>query len=62
MLSLHEARAIAENHLKSIPTNRDVGPLALIDHATIEKPYAWVFFYNSRRFLDTGDITLWLLV
>ncbi len=23
---------------------------------TIEQSYGWVFFYNSRRYLETGDI------
>ncbi|MGY8711935.1 YrhB domain-containing protein [Bradyrhizobium sp. 18BD] len=24
---------------------------------TIAKPYGWVFFYQSREFLDTGDFS-----
>jgi hypothetical protein len=27
----------------------------VVDSATIEKPWGWVFFYESRRFLETGD-------
>jgi hypothetical protein len=27
----------------------------VVDDATIEKPWGWVFFYDSRRFLETGD-------
>ena len=29
--------------------------LAINDSSTIEKSYGWVFFYNSRRYLETGD-------
>jgi hypothetical protein len=27
----------------------------IVDEGTIEKPYGWVFFYNSRTYLETGD-------
>ena len=28
----------------------------VMDDLTIEKEYGWVFFYNSRRYLETGDM------
>ncbi len=28
----------------------------ILESATIEKPYGWVFFYNSRRYIETGDM------
>ena len=34
----------------------DGDELIVVDEATIEKDYGWVFFYTSRRFLETGDI------
>lgn len=27
----------------------------VVTDATIERPWGWVFFYESRRFLETGD-------
>ena len=27
----------------------------VLDRYTIEKPWGWVFFYNSREFAETGD-------
>lgn len=30
--------------------------LIILDDATIEKPWGWVFFYTSRRFHETGDV------
>jgi len=27
----------------------------VLDEHTIEKPWGWVFFYNSREFATTGD-------
>ena len=31
------------------------GGVALMHEYTIEKPYGWVFFFNSKRFLETRD-------
>lgn len=28
----------------------------LVDNLTIIKPYGWVFFYNTRRYAETGDV------
>lgn len=33
-----------------------VGGLALVDERTIHKPYGWVFFYASRRYMETRNI------
>lgn len=30
-------------------------PFALIESETITKPYGWVYFYNSSKFLETGE-------
>ena len=29
----------------------------LLDDATIDKAWGWVFFYQSRRFIETGDFS-----
>jgi hypothetical protein len=29
---------------------------ALYEDSILEKPYGWVFSFNSRRFLETGDV------
>lgn len=28
---------------------------AVLDGETMEKPYGWIFFYQSRKYLETGD-------
>lgn len=38
---LHELSSIAD-------------PFVLIEVSTIERPFGWVFFYNSKNFLTTG--------
>lgn len=27
----------------------------IVDDATIARPYGWIFFYQSKRFLETGE-------
>ena len=29
--------------------------LVIIDDATIERPFGWVFFYQSKRYLESGE-------
>ena len=31
-------------------------PLAVLDEQTIEKPWGWIFFYQSSRYMETGNI------
>lgn len=54
MISYHEAR----NKVIAILRGRQIGGLegvVILDSMTIAKPYGWVFFYNSKKFVDTGD-------
>lgn len=27
----------------------------IVENETIERPWGWVFFYNSRQYVETGD-------
>ena len=49
-----EAAAIAERFLNDRYQDPDDHLVVLAD-AAVEKPYGWVFFYQSRRYLDTRD-------
>src|SRR6266568_3036818 len=53
MLTKPDALALLEREL------RQMSPLdhlyVVDDRETIEKPFGWIFFYNTKRFLDTGD-------
>lgn len=55
MLTLEEAQRVVLTTL----SNRLVGGVqgvVIIDSETITKPYGWAFFYNSRKFIETGSI------
>jgi hypothetical protein len=50
-----KAETIAQEHLAEIFPHsvEEVG----IDHReTIEKEYGWIFFYNTKQFLETGNM------
>ena len=46
-----EARATAQGLLDGGPSRN----LVILDQATLRKPYGWVFFYQARKFVETGD-------
>lgn len=54
MISKLDARNIALRYLIDIET--EIGePLELMDSKTLEKSFGWVFFYNSKSYLETGN-------
>jgi hypothetical protein len=56
MLDLNMARKlIAEQINFTYPVLGD--SLVVLDECTIEKDYGWIFFYESKRWLDSGDLS-----
>lgn len=54
MISADSARKIAIEYLSKLELkNRE--PLQLADNETLEKAYGWIYFYNSKKYLETGD-------
>jgi hypothetical protein len=53
MLNRNQAKAIAAQHI------RDLSPglvdVVIVDRLTVEKPYGWVFHYDSKRYVETLD-------
>ncbi|MEO8177246.1 MAG: YrhB domain-containing protein [Deltaproteobacteria bacterium] len=56
MLSLPEAREIAAAYLKGIEPELGL-ELVLLDESTVDEPFGWLFFYNSRSFVETGNFS-----
>jgi hypothetical protein len=52
MLTKPEAVELVSKKLRQMSTPDD--PFVVVDADTIEKPFGWVFFYNSKKFLETG--------
>ncbi|MDX2241943.1 MAG: YrhB domain-containing protein [Leptolyngbyaceae cyanobacterium bins.302] len=55
MINKEEARLLA---LEQISKNWDVngGHPVLLDEATIERNFGWVFFYDSSKHIETGEL------
>jgi hypothetical protein len=51
MLTYREAESIAQAEI-DIPT---AGRCVLLREYTISKPYGWVFFYQSRKYVETRN-------
>ena len=58
MITVKQARGIADAYVSSIANGSE--PLEIIDSATISRPYGWMFFYQSSRYLETNDPTAML--
>jgi hypothetical protein len=51
-----EARALVEDHLRGDRRSGDP-ELVIEDRATMEHSWGWVFFYQSRAYLETGNLS-----
>ncbi len=56
MITREEAKARVEQELAASHDGMTEHTLLVRNDATIEKPWGWVFFYNTQRFIETGDI------
>jgi hypothetical protein len=56
MLTLDSAKKIALARLQQgVPEE-----LVILDQFTLRKPYGYVFFYQAREYVETGDIMFML--
>ena len=53
MLTNKEILEIAERYLKKIG---DPNSIDLIIVESIEKPYGVIYYFNSKKFISTGDL------
>jgi immunity protein 35 of polymorphic toxin system len=59
MIDHQQARQIATDWLMAHPTRGPHGVVELrrLDGHTIESDFGWVFFWQSQRFLETGNFS-----
>ena len=57
-LTQNEARNMVVERLDAMAKEAqyDCGGFVILDEHTIEKPWGWVFFYDSRKHVETGDV------
>ena len=51
----NEARRLVEIYLAEVP-RKSPNELSVMDEHTIETDFGWVFFWNSKKYLQTGDL------
>lgn len=56
--SLEEARDAILSYFMDSGFNENI---VIVDSLTVEKPYGWIFFYNTKEYLETGDFLYALL-
>ena len=54
---IDKAQAIDIAHRRISSFTETALPLVLLEEDTIEKPYGWIFFYQSKPYLETGNIS-----
>lgn len=54
MLTFEQARKTVSDRLADSDFSVD-NPLIILDHHTIEKPYAWIFSYTSKLYYETKE-------
>lgn len=52
-ITLEKAMEIADNRIADFESDHD---FVIIKEKIIEKPFGWVFFYSTRKHVETGDI------
>ncbi len=52
MISLEEAKELAVSCVAKNYTH----PIAIIDGSTVERPFGWIFFYDSANYLRSGEV------
>ena len=55
MIDKDFARRVAAEHIEEGCTTPDGITPVIVDEHTIERDFGWVFFYQSREYLETQD-------
>ncbi|RKI04497.1 YrhB domain-containing protein [Corallococcus sp. AB038B] len=53
-MNRNEARELVDAYVSRVSAQAG-GELILLDEHTIERGFGWVFFYASKRHVETGD-------
>ncbi|KUY80796.1 MULTISPECIES: YrhB domain-containing protein [Burkholderia] len=51
-----QALQLVREYLDQMDSTESIGGYAVVEGKTIEKQYGWVFVFNSKKYLETGNI------
>ena len=54
-MNKQEAQILVEDDLEKTKNKHNQVDCVVLEQMTIEKPWGWVFFYQSKAFVKTGD-------
>ncbi len=57
MIPFAQAKQIVESHLASISKALEPDAAVIVESATLERAFGWVFFYQSREYLRSGSFS-----
>jgi hypothetical protein len=60
-MNKREAQQLVEKHLHKKSDQYDSVECVVLQDKTIEKEWGWVFFYQSREYLETADFSYMLV-
>ena len=61
MITKAEARERVMREISALPHGLGADGVVVLDECTIERPWGWVFYYQSRRWRELGDENFFLL-
>ena len=54
-MNKHEAKILVESELERTKDKYNPIDCVVLEEETIEKSWGWVFFYQSKAYVETGD-------
>lgn len=54
-MNREKAQRLVEEELALISTNQGAAAFAVMEHETIEKTWGWVFFYQNKSYIESGN-------
>lgn len=51
-ITLNDAQTLAEEYISKLDVDEE---LVVLDDETLTEDFGWVFFYNTKKFQETGD-------
>lgn len=54
-MNREDAQKLVESEISRLQDPHDPIEFVVLEDETIEKPWGWVFFYQSKAYLESGD-------
>jgi Immunity protein 35 len=55
VIDYSDAKRIAGEFLQKVRSNVDSANFVIIEHLTREEPFGWVFGWNDKRYIESGN-------